>query len=119
MQLPALLRDALVDIRHTFLPQNWPVLVYSAVLIPFTSFFLTSNYITQFAVPEYLLGVLRTTTRYHALYLAIVVLLANSSPCSSTENSYSAQNAVSNAMTTRHRMMAGETKMSEALLLFR
>ena len=43
VQLPALLRDALVDIRHTFLPQNWPVLVYSAVLIPFTSFFLTSN----------------------------------------------------------------------------
>ena len=75
VQLPALLRDALVDIRHTFLPQNWPVLVYSAVLIPFTSFFLTSNYITQFAVPEYLLGVLRATTRYHALYLAIVVLL--------------------------------------------
>ena len=75
VQLPALLRDALVDIRHTFLPQNWPVLVYSAVLIPFTSFFLTSNYITQFAVPEYLLGVLRTTTRYHVLYLAIVVLL--------------------------------------------
>lgn len=75
VQLPALLRDALVDIRHTFLPQNWPVLVYSAVLIPFTSFFLTSNYVTQFAVPEYLLGVLRATTRYHALYLAIVVLL--------------------------------------------
>ena len=50
-------------------------LVYSAVLIPFTSFFLTSNYVTQFAVPEYLLGVLRATTRYHALYLAIVVLL--------------------------------------------
>ena len=46
-------------------------------------------------------------------------LRANSSPCSSTENSDSAQNAVSNAMTTRHRMMAGETKMSEALLLFR
>mgnify|MGYP000367265062 CR=1 FL=1 len=46
-------------------------------------------------------------------------LRANSSPCSSTENSYSAQNAVSNAMTTRHRMMTGETKMSEALLLFR
>lgn len=64
-----------MDIRHTFLPQNWPVLVYSAVLIPFTSFFLTSNYITQFAVPEYLLGVLRATTHYHVLYLAIVVLL--------------------------------------------
>ena len=70
VQLPALLRDALVDIRHTFLPQNWPILVYSAVLIPFTSFFLTSNYVTQFAVPEYLLGVLRATTRYHALYRA-------------------------------------------------
>ena len=42
---------------------------------PLHQLFLTSNYVTQFAVPEYLLGVLRATTRYHALYLAIVVLL--------------------------------------------
>ena len=48
-----LLCSSLLDIRHAFLPWNWPVLLYSAVLIPFTSFFLTSNYITQLAVPEY------------------------------------------------------------------
>ena len=32
VQLPALLRDALVDIRHTFLPQNWPILVYLSLI---------------------------------------------------------------------------------------
>ena len=74
-RLPALLQISLVDIRHVFLPQNWLVLVYSVVLIPFTSFFLTSNYVTQFAVPEYILGVIRTNARYHTLYLAAVVLL--------------------------------------------
>ena len=75
VQLPALLRSSLADIRHIFLPQNWLVLVYSVVLIPFTSFFLTANYVTQFAVPEYILGVIRTNARYHVLYLATVVLL--------------------------------------------
>ena len=39
IRLPALLRTSLADIRHAFLPQNWLVLVYSAVLIPFTNFF--------------------------------------------------------------------------------
>lgn len=65
-----LLRSSLLDIRHAFLPQNWLILIYSAVLIPFTSFFLTSNYITQFAVPEYILGVIRANSKYHALYIA-------------------------------------------------
>ena len=43
---------ALADIRHAVLPRNWPVLFYCAVLIPFTDPFVTSNYITQLAVPE-------------------------------------------------------------------
>ena len=70
-----LLRDSLWDIRHAFLPQNWLILVYSAVLIPFTNFFLTANYVTQLAVPEYIMGVIRANARYHALYLAVCVLL--------------------------------------------
>lgn len=53
IRLPALLRTSLADIRHAFLPQNWLVLVYSAVLILFTNFFLAYNYITQLAVPLY------------------------------------------------------------------
>ena len=70
-----LLCSSLMDIRHAFLPWNWPVLLYSAVLIPFTSFFLTSNYITQLAVPEYILGVIRANARYHALYAIACVLI--------------------------------------------
>ena len=46
-------------------------------------------------------------------------LRARSSPCSRTENSYSAQNAVRMAMSVMHRMIAGEEKISEALLLLR
>ena len=70
IRLPALLRTSLADIRHVFLPQNWLVLVYSAVLIPFTNFFLAYNYITQLAVPEYIMGVIRANSRYYLLYLA-------------------------------------------------
>ena len=70
IRLPALLRTSLADIRHAFLPQNWLVLVYSAVLIPFTNFFLAYNYITQLAVPEYIMGVIQANSRYYLLYLA-------------------------------------------------
>lgn len=70
IRLPALLRTSLADIRHAFLPQNWLVLVYSAVPIPFTNFFLAYNYITQLAVPEYIMGVIRANSRYYLLYLA-------------------------------------------------
>ena len=70
IRLPALLRTSLADIRHAFLPQNWLVLVYSAVLIPFSNFFLAYNYITQLAVPEYIIGVIRANSRYYLLYLA-------------------------------------------------
>ena len=70
IRLPALLCTSLADIRHAFLPQNWLVLVYSAVPIPFTNFFLAYNYITQLAVPEYIMGVIRANSRYYLLYLA-------------------------------------------------
>ena len=71
-----LLRDSLRDIRHVLLPQNWLILIYTAVLIPFTNFFLVSNYVTQLAVPEYIMGVIRANARYHILYLLICVLLS-------------------------------------------
>ena len=40
------------------------------MLIPFTNFFLAYNYITQLAVPEYIMGVIRANSRYYLLYLA-------------------------------------------------
>ena len=70
IRLAALLRTSLLDIRHAFLPQNWLILPYCIILIPFTNFFLASNYITQLAVPEYILGVIRANRQYHLLYFA-------------------------------------------------
>lgn len=71
IHLTALLRTSLLDIRHAFLPQNWLILPYCIILIPFTNFFLASNYITQLAVPEYILGVIRANRPYHPLYFAL------------------------------------------------
>ena len=71
IRLAALLRVSLLDICHAFLPQNWLILPYCIILIPFTNFFLASNYITQLAVPEYILGVIRANRQYHPLYFAV------------------------------------------------
>ncbi len=70
IRLAVLLRASLLDICHAFLPQNWLILPYCIILIPFTNFFLASNYITQLAVPEYILGVIRANRQYHPLYFA-------------------------------------------------
>lgn len=66
-----LFRGSLVDIRHALLPKNWLILFYCAVMIPFTDLFVTSNYITQLAVPEYIMGVIRSKPIYLALYSLI------------------------------------------------
>ena len=70
-RLRTLFRVSLADIRHAVLPKNWGILFYCAVLIPFTDVFVTSNYITQLAVPEYIMGVIRAKPVYLALYSAI------------------------------------------------
>ena len=75
IRLTVLFCNAFLDIRHAFLPQNWPVFLYCAVMIPFTNLFLTSNYITQLAVPEYILDFIQKNQAYHLLYLTIVALL--------------------------------------------
>ena len=71
LRLGPLFARSLADIRHALLPKNWPILFYCAVLIPFTDVFVTSNYISQLAVPEYIMGVIRAKPLYLALYLAI------------------------------------------------
>lgn len=76
--LPALFRVSLADIRHVLHPKNWPILLYCVLLIPFTDVYVTASYITQLAVPEYILGVIRAKPGILALYgagiLAVVLL---------------------------------------------
>ena len=70
-KLRPLFRESFAAIRHAVFPKNWLILFYCAVLIPFTDIFVTSNYITQLAVPEYIMGVIRAKPIYLALYSAI------------------------------------------------
>ena len=76
--LPTLFRVSLADIRHVLHPKNWPILLYCVLLIPFTDMYVTASYITQLAVPEYILGVIRAKPGILALYgagiLAVVLL---------------------------------------------
>lgn len=70
-KLRPLFRESFAAIRHAVFPKNWLILFYCAVLIPFTDVFVTSNYITQLAVPEYIMGVIRAKPIHLALYSAI------------------------------------------------
>lgn len=72
-KIRTLLKDSLRDIRHVLHPRGWPLLLYAAVLLPFTNFFLTSTYLKQLAVPEYIMEVIRDNPLYFVIYEAIVL----------------------------------------------
>ena len=72
-KIRTLLKDSLRDIRHVLHPRGWPLLLYAAVLLPFTNFFLTSTYLKQLAVPEYIMEVIRDTPLYFCVYEVIVL----------------------------------------------
>lgn len=59
LRVGAVFRNAFCSLVRVFLPQNLPLLLYGAALIPLTNFFLAANHLTQFAVPEYLWGLLK------------------------------------------------------------
>lgn len=58
LRVGAVFRDAFCSLVRVFLPQNLPLLLYGVALIQLTNFFLAANHLTQFAVPEYLWGLL-------------------------------------------------------------
>ena len=73
----AVFRDAFCSLVRVFLPQNLPLLLYGAALIPLTNFFLAANHLTQFAVPEYLWGLLKARVSNRLLFaLAVLCVLA-------------------------------------------
>lgn len=73
----AVFRDAFCSLVRVFLPQNLPLLLYGAALIPLTNFFLAVNHLTQFAVPEYLWGLLKARAANRFLFaLAVLCVLA-------------------------------------------
>lgn len=73
----AVFRDAFRSLVRVFLPQNLPLLLYGAALIPLTNFFLAANHLTQFAVPEYLWGLLKARAANRLLFaLAVLFVLA-------------------------------------------
>lgn len=73
----AVFRDAFCSLVRVFLPQNLPLLLYGAALIPLTNFFLAANHLTQFAVPEYLWGLLKARAANRLLFaLAVLFMLA-------------------------------------------
>ena len=73
----AVFRDAFCSLARVFLPQNLPLLVYGVALIPLTNFFLAADHLTQFAVPEYLWGLLKARPGNRLLFaLAALCVLA-------------------------------------------
>lgn len=75
LRVGAVFRDAFCSLVRVFLPQNLPLLLYGAALIPLMNFFLAVNHLTQFAVPEYLWGLLKARAANRLLF-ALAVLFA-------------------------------------------
>ncbi len=71
----ALLRRAALNIRHIYKPKNLPLLVFAAVIVPFTNTFLTSDMISQIVVPAYIMEVIQDQPVYLALYTAAFAAL--------------------------------------------
>lgn len=69
----AVFRDAFCSLVRVFLPQNLPLLLYGVALIPLTNFFLAANHLTQFAVPEYLWGLLKAHAANRLLFASAVL----------------------------------------------
>ena len=77
LRVGAVFRDAFCSLVRVFLPQNLPLLLYGAALIPLMNFFLAANHLTQFAVPEYLWGLLKARAANRLLFaLAVLFVLA-------------------------------------------
>ena len=77
LRVGAVFRDVFRSLVRVFLPQNLPLLLYGAALIPLTNFFLAANHLTQFAVPEYLWGLLKARAANRLLFaLAVLFVLA-------------------------------------------
>ena len=77
LRVGAVFRDAFCSLVRVFLPQNLPLLLYGAALISLTNFFLAANHLTQFAVPEYLWGLLKARAANRLLFaLAVLFVLA-------------------------------------------
>ena len=75
LRVGAVFRNAFCSLVRV--PQNLPLLLYGAALIPLTNFFLAANHLTQFAVPEYLWGLLKARAANRFLFaLAVLCVLA-------------------------------------------
>ncbi len=73
--LIALLRRAALSTRHIYKPKNLPLLVFAAVIVPFTNTFLTSDMISQIVVPAYIMEVIREKPVYFAMYSIVFAAL--------------------------------------------
>lgn len=72
-RLHRLFGKSLSDIRHVLRPRNVPMLLYAAVLIPFTNAFMTSDYISQLVVPEYIMETIRDNPLLSGVYLLVTL----------------------------------------------
>ncbi|MDO5112388.1 MAG: glycerophosphoryl diester phosphodiesterase membrane domain-containing protein [Clostridia bacterium] len=73
--LPALFKASFLKVIRVCKPQNWLILLFAAVILPFTNLYTASDFISQLTVPEYIMEVIQTTPLYHAAFWVLTVCL--------------------------------------------
>ena len=56
-------------------PRNWPILLVSAVILPFSNLYTASDVISELTVPEYIMEVIRATPQYYLAFILLSIAL--------------------------------------------
>lgn len=76
IKLPSLFKEAFLKLVRVCKPQNWPILLFAAVILPFTNLYTASDFISQLTVPEYIMEVIRETPLYNISFCVISIGLS-------------------------------------------
>lgn len=70
-----LIRRSAARITRGVYPKNWIILVFAAVIVPFTDVVMVSDFISQLIVPEYIAEVILDTPLYTVGVVALMAVL--------------------------------------------
>lgn len=71
----ALWKTSFCKMSRVLRPKNWPVLLVSAVILPFSNLYTASDIISELTVPEYIMEVIRTTPKYNIPFVLLSAAL--------------------------------------------
>lgn len=74
IRLHELLRESWGHVARSLRRENFPILLFAVLIIPFTHTIMTTNFISQLSIPEYINEVIQETPLYFYPFTLVVLL---------------------------------------------